>query len=410
MKYYIIILTVGVLLLSCKKEKKIILEEKKVETYLGKIENIRCNNKSYIFYLNKNDNIDTTLYVEYEGGNSEFYDSITFNSINVFGLKAKIERGKLNYKGGLIPVKITGKVQEFGKAIFPIKFCGKSCDFQIIIKSLEGVFNQYKITYFNKILLGEKVSNSYVELEYFDGNGGKFNSIFVKSSENRGWKGSTVTWKPAGVNGLNISIDSNYLNYGYGKLRFNISGEPSVAGTAFFYINICGKEIEIPLDVYIKDVEKNYYRTVTFGSQQWMYEDLQSTKFNDGTDLNLISDQIVWDNQYFNTNYPMYCKYNNDSVVLYSNNVVLNEKNICPLNWHIPSDLELKTFNNNIKYLGSFNFSYSGVKENGKFYGVNDLHVLYSKSSVLKVSRPMNYKVVMGVGANAAYSIRCIKD
>lgn len=409
MKYITLLFTVVFLILSCKKEKKTIKEEKKIETYLGKIENLKCNNKSYIFYLNKNDNIDTTLYVDYDGGNFEFYDSVSFKSNQFNGLKAYIEKGKLNNKSGKLPIRIKGKSIDFAKVIFPINFCGATCDLEILIKPLEGVFTQYKITYYDKVLLGEKVSNTYIEIEYFDGNGGKFNSISIESTKKIDWTG-TVSWKPAGVNGLNMSIDSNNLNHGYGKLKFNISGEPSVAGTAFFYINICGKNLEIPLDIYVKDIESNYYRTITFGEQQWMYDDLQSKKFNDGTDLNLISSQTVWDNQYFNTNYPMYCKYNNESTVLYSNNVVLNEKNICPLNWHIPSDLELKTFNNKIKYIGSFNFRYSGVKENGKFYGVNDLHVLYSKSSVLKVSRPLNHKVMMGVGANAAYSIRCIKD
>ena len=45
----------------------------------------------------------------------------------------------------------------------------------------------------------------------------------------------------------------------------------------------------------LTDIDGNKYRTVIIGTQEWMVENLKTTKLNDGTPLNYASiDHIPW--------------------------------------------------------------------------------------------------------------------
>lgn len=116
---------------------------------------------------------------------------------------------------------------------------------------------------------------------------------------------------------------------------------------------------EIILKTYtgtISDNDGNQYYTVTIDNQLWMAENLKVTKYNDGTAIaNLISGD-----DWHNTSGSAYCWYNNDinnkpiygaiynwhTLDLISN----GSKNVCPINWHVPTYSEWTTL---INYLGS---------------------------------------------------------
>lgn len=44
----------------------------------------------------------------------------------------------------------------------------------------------------------------------------------------------------------------------------------------------------------VKDIEGNIYKTVKIGSQEWMTENLRTTKYNDRESIPLIVDNSVW--------------------------------------------------------------------------------------------------------------------
>ena len=122
----------------------------------------------------------------------------------------------------------------------------------------------------------------------------------------------------------------------------------------------------------VSDIDGNVYYTVTIGTQVWMRENLGTTKYNDGTLIPLVTD--TWTA----LTTGAYCDYNNtpsNSITygrLYNWYVVDNNaatkaasnggKNVCPTNWHVPTDTEWTTLTT---YLGGENIAGGKLKETG---------------------------------------------
>ena len=131
----------------------------------------------------------------------------------------------------------------------------------------------------------------------------------------------------------------------------------------------CTKKDE---NIIIKDYEGNIYKTVKIGEQLWMAENLRSTKLNDGTKLENITDGMTWGNP--STSAPAYCWYNNDSASYKStygalyNYFAVNTNKLCPIGWHVSSDDEW----------GAMVTLFEGPSEaGGKLYKAGDLHWQY---------------------------------
>ena len=203
----------------------------------------------------------------------------------------------------------------------------------------------------------------------------------------------------------------------------------------------------------VVDIDGNIYKIVTIGTQIWIAENLKTTKFNDGSDIPLVTDTKIWSG----LSTPAYCWYNNDISnkdtfgALYNGYSVITSK-ICPIGWHVPTDKEWYILENyldpsisdpnailwrgidcgtKLKEGGLSGFDakmggakilppdfrdFGNIKEMGYFFtstddGLNHLwartlttypdnHRLYPGN---KVNRLKNSK-------NVGYSIRCIKD
>jgi len=94
--------------------------------------------------------------------------------------------------------------------------------------------------------------------------------------------------------------------------------------------------------ITVTDADGNVYTAKTIGTQVWMIKNLQTTKYNDGTAIPLITDNNEW----FNLTTPAYCWYDNDLDTngntygaLYNWHAV-NTGKLCPTGWHVPSDAE----------------------------------------------------------------------
>lgn len=95
----------------------------------------------------------------------------------------------------------------------------------------------------------------------------------------------------------------------------------------------------------LTDVEGKTYKIVKIGDQWWMAENLRTTKFNEGSEIQFITDNIDW----ASSESSAYCWYRNDQAnsekkiygVLYNWHAV-NTKKLSPLGWHVPTDSDWK--------------------------------------------------------------------
>jgi uncharacterized protein (TIGR02145 family) len=102
--------------------------------------------------------------------------------------------------------------------------------------------------------------------------------------------------------------------------------------------------------VMVSDIEGNVYATISIGAQVWMADNLRVTKYNDGSAIPYVTNNIdltaltTGAFSWFDNNEA------NGSVygALYNWHTISSGK-ICPTGWHVPSDSEWTTL---INFLG----------------------------------------------------------
>ena len=131
----------------------------------------------------------------------------------------------------------------------------------------------------------------------------------------------------------------------------------------------------------VTDASNNTYPTVTIGTQVWMAENLRTTKYRDGSNIPVVTDNTQWANNY-NTGAtsPMMCWYNNDQATYTTNkfgalynwyaiNPATNgNKNVCPTGWHVPTDAEWTTLTT---FLGGESVAGGKMKSTGTQYWIS---------------------------------------
>jgi uncharacterized protein (TIGR02145 family) len=91
----------------------------------------------------------------------------------------------------------------------------------------------------------------------------------------------------------------------------------------------------------VRDIEGNTYKTIFIGDQEWMAENLKTTKYNDGADIPYLTDSIKWSR----INSDAYSWYNNNTSykkifgAIY-NWYAVNTGKLCPAGWHVPTDAD----------------------------------------------------------------------
>jgi uncharacterized protein (TIGR02145 family) len=117
----------------------------------------------------------------------------------------------------------------------------------------------------------------------------------------------------------------------------------------------------------VTDVDGNTYATIAIGTQVWMAENLRTTKFNNGDQIQNIAD----DNQWVNTTNAAWTYYDNFSLYenpygkLYNYYAVTDSRYICPMGWHVPIDAEWTFLTN---YLGGLSIAGGKMKSTGITY------------------------------------------
>ncbi len=94
--------------------------------------------------------------------------------------------------------------------------------------------------------------------------------------------------------------------------------------------------------VTVNDVDGNSYETVEIGSQCWMAENLKVEHYRDGVAIPTGIINSAWGT----TTSGAFAIYDNDITnktiygLLYNWHAVNNPRNVCPADWHVPSDAE----------------------------------------------------------------------
>jgi uncharacterized protein (TIGR02145 family) len=125
--------------------------------------------------------------------------------------------------------------------------------------------------------------------------------------------------------------------------------------------NITNKKVKI--NVILVDADNNIYHTVIIDKQIWTVENLKTTKYNDGSTINNISENNAWTTQTTGA----YCWYDNDNAnkstygALY-NWYSVNTGKLCLTGFHVPTDDEWTKLTT---YLGGASIAGGKLKETG---------------------------------------------
>jgi uncharacterized protein (TIGR02145 family) len=101
-----------------------------------------------------------------------------------------------------------------------------------------------------------------------------------------------------------------------------------------------GNQVSFTTDpINIIDIDGNIYNVIRIGTQLWMKENLKTTKYNDGANIPLVTDNTAWST----VTTPAYCWYENNPTSykdLYGgvyNWYAVNNGKLCPSGWHVPT-------------------------------------------------------------------------
>jgi uncharacterized protein (TIGR02145 family) len=114
----------------------------------------------------------------------------------------------------------------------------------------------------------------------------------------------------------------------------------------------------------VTDIDGNIYNSITIGTQVWMRENLKVTHYMNGEEIPRVTDATEWSK----LTTGAYCNLNNEDLKvttygrLYNFYAVLDSNNLCPADWHVPTNNEWMIL---IGFLGGTDVAGGKMKETG---------------------------------------------
>ena len=190
-----------------------------------------------------------------------------------------------------------------------------------------------------------------------------------------GWNLISVVSHPVSVDDIidtdGIIVDGTVFGFSGGYY------EPTIIEPGEGYWVRCYNEGEIIIPFTIIDIDGNVYETIAIGEQVWMKENLKVTHYNDGSEIPTGYSNSEW----VNLSTGAYAVYDDNESnadtygYLYNWYAVDDERGVCPEEWHVPTDDEIKQLE---MYLGmsqeeADDTGYRGTNEGSKLAGRADL-------------------------------------
>lgn len=167
--------------------------------------------------------------------------------------------------------------------------------------------------------------------------------------------------------------DTDYEKLGTYTIKIKVTDQEQEQATD--EINIIFKNVVS--NETVTDIDGNVYSTAILGDQIWMAENLKTTKYRDGTPIDLAADTSSW----FYSTTGAYCWYDNnkeenaDKYGALYNWYAVKTGDLCPDGWHVPTDEEWKTLE---LFLGML----QGDVDNNEWRGTNEGSKLAGNSSL----------------------------
>jgi uncharacterized protein (TIGR02145 family) len=118
----------------------------------------------------------------------------------------------------------------------------------------------------------------------------------------------------------------------------------------------------------VTDIDGNVYRTVQIGGQCWTAENLRTSTYANGVPIPNVTDGNQWGDLPTTgawVHYENNASYENPYGKLYNWYAVLDPRNVCPTNWHVPTDGEWTVLTD---YLGGESVAGGKMKSTGTQY------------------------------------------
>lgn len=122
----------------------------------------------------------------------------------------------------------------------------------------------------------------------------------------------------------------------------------------------------------VVDIDGNSYQTVVIGTQEWMAENLITTRFNNGDPI----PNIPGINDFYTHGAPAWAYYNNDINhgnfygKLYNGWVAVDSRNCCPTGWRVPTVADWTTL---IDFMGGAAIAGGKLKNSTFWNGTDDV-------------------------------------
>ncbi len=119
-----------------------------------------------------------------------------------------------------------------------------------------------------------------------------------------------------------------------------------------------------------REIPNKSNHAITIGTQEWMTQNLRTTKYKNGDALPNVTNNTDWGN----LGSGAYCWYNNDNGYeqpygkLYNWYAVNDARGLCPTGWHVPTDAEWDTLTT---FLGGLSAAGGPMKEAGTAHWIS---------------------------------------
>ena len=179
-----------------------------------------------------------------------------------------------------------------------------------------------------------------------------------------------------GISNVSLTGDTLFLNNGSFVIIPGISianngnnGDDGIT-TIGTTLHTCGEpSVHNPDLTYgsMTDQEGNVYKTIVIGAQEWMAENLNTSVYRNGDAIPMMLSNSDWQNSlvtqegafvYYNNDPSYVCPYGK----LYNWYACADSRQLCPLGWHVPSDIEWTVLTN---YLGGDAIAGDKMKSTG---------------------------------------------